>query len=505
MGNNKGRQSVKLEKRETVYKQKQHILHAFEEKYAPIFDSIAEGITITDLAGNIREINEAAIRLHGYDSKQELIGRSAFDLIASKDHPRAIKNMKRTLDKGSVRNIQYTFLLKDGHEFDAELSAAVIKDARGNPQGFVAVTRDITERKQMEDALWKSREWYRNLFENSQAGIASINLEGRFIYVNNGLCEIVGLSKKEILNRHFAEIIYPDDRQKILKKYSRGYKINQKMVDLEFRIMHKSGRIIYVNTTPTAFSIDNNELQGFFSIIIDITKRKEAEAQLLAYQTKLRSLASQISVAEQRERRRIAMAVHDNVGQNLALCNIKLGFLLETVPSAYVNYLQEIRSIIQQLIEDLRALTHELASLGLYKFGLGAALKSLGDEIFKPQGIEYLFEEDSQPKPLDENALALLHQIVRELYFNIIKHAQAHKVRVSIKSCNNNIKIIVKDDGVGFDVTAVTSGKEGDNGFGLFSVRERITYISGSIKIESEPGHGTRVTLVVPLKREPVE
>ena len=180
--------------------------------------------------------------------------------------------------------------------------------------------------------------------------------------------------------------------------------------------------------------------------------------------------------------------------------------MIESAPSVcFAEPLHEIHSIIKQLIEDTRSLAHTLSSPGLYMLGLGAAVKSLGEEILKPHGMQYIFEEDSQPKPLDENALTLLYQVVRELLVNITKHSQAHKVKVSIKRCENNIQIIVEDDGVGFDVAAITSGKNGSNGFGLFSVRERLKYIAGNVNIESKHGYGTRVTLDAPLSREPSE
>ena len=124
-----------------------------EEMLSLMFESIAEGITVYDLGGNIRWVNNAIVQMHGYSSKEELIGQSVFGLIANKDQAQAIENIKSTLDRGYIRDIEYTLLTKHGREFNAELSAAVIKDAAGNPVGFIAITEDITERKSMEQAL----------------------------------------------------------------------------------------------------------------------------------------------------------------------------------------------------------------------------------------------------------------------------------------------------------------------------------------------------------------
>lgn len=127
-----------------------------EEKLKSIFSASPDAITATDLNGNIIECNEQTLKMHAYSSREELIGKSSFELIAPKDHQKALENMKETLEHGRLRIVEYTFVTKDGHEFPAELSASIIKDASGKPTGYVAVTKDITERKQMEEQLFKS-------------------------------------------------------------------------------------------------------------------------------------------------------------------------------------------------------------------------------------------------------------------------------------------------------------------------------------------------------------
>jgi len=131
-------------------------LRKSEEKIRSIFAASPDAITATDLNGNIVECNDQTLKIHGYSSKQELIGQSALSLIAQKDHERAIENMKRTFDEGQIKNAEYTFVTKSGREFPAELSSSIVLDASYNPLGFVAITKDITERKRMEQQLFKS-------------------------------------------------------------------------------------------------------------------------------------------------------------------------------------------------------------------------------------------------------------------------------------------------------------------------------------------------------------
>lgn len=131
-------------------------LRKSEEKLRGIFDVSRDAVALTDLKGNMVDCNPATSRMHGHPSKAELIGKNGLELIAPKDQQRAMENMRRTVEQGETENIEYTLLTKDGREFPAEVSASVIRDTKGNPQFFVTVTRDITERKLMEQQLFKS-------------------------------------------------------------------------------------------------------------------------------------------------------------------------------------------------------------------------------------------------------------------------------------------------------------------------------------------------------------
>jgi len=126
-----------------------------EEKLRSIITASPSAVTATDLNGDVTECNDQTLKMHGFSSKEELIGRSALVLIAERDRQRALENMKKVLDE-NLRNVEYTFVTKDGHEFPAELSASVVRDVSGKPMGFVAITSDTTERKRLEQQLLKS-------------------------------------------------------------------------------------------------------------------------------------------------------------------------------------------------------------------------------------------------------------------------------------------------------------------------------------------------------------
>jgi signal transduction histidine kinase len=235
----------------------------------------------------------------------------------------------------------------------------------------------------------------------------------------------------------------------------------------------------------------------------EITERKKAEEKLLIYQKQLRSLASELSLAEERLRRRIAMDVHDHVGQNLAISKIKIESLRESATSPELaEDLEEIRDLISQTIESTRSLTFELSPPVLYELGFEAAVEWLVRQTRQQHGLSTEFKGDGQTKPLDNNVRILLFQAVRELLVNVVKHAQAHNVTVSTRRVGNEIRVSVNDDGVGFDISQTGSHDYKTGGFGLFSIRERLGHIGGRLEVESKPGVGTRVTLTAPIDQE---
>ncbi|MDT8281184.1 MAG: ATP-binding protein [Gammaproteobacteria bacterium] len=163
--------------------------------------------------------------------------------------------------------------------------------------------------------------------------------------------------------------------------------------------------------------------------------------------------------------------------------------------STYV--LEEVCNCLGNIIRDTRTLTFDLSSPILYELGFETAVSEwLDEQIREKHGIQTEFRDDRQPKPLDNDIRALLFRNVRELLINIIKHAKAGKVKVSVSKVDKQICVIIEDDGVGFEPDTIGS----NTGFGIFSIRERLEQLDGHLEIESEPGRGSRFTMTAPLK-----
>lgn len=255
--------------------------------------------------------------------------------------------------------------------------------------------------------------------------------------------------------------------------------------ELEMRVKERTAELTRIN----------EQLQR------DITERGQAEEKIQIYQEQFRSLIFKLALLEERERKRISEELHDNISQNLAFSKIKIAALRESKSSADIaRELDEIRELIDQAIQFTRSLTLELSPRILYDLGFEAAIEWLAKQIQKKHGIMVDFASDGKLKQLNGEMSVLLFRIVRELLINSVKHAKAHNARVTIRSDDDNIRINVEDNGIGFDISKIWHYSGKTESFGLVSIRERINYIGGTIEIISQPGQGTMVTLICPIE-----
>lgn len=218
----------------------------------------------------------------------------------------------------------------------------------------------------------------------------------------------------------------------------------------------------------------------------------------------IRALVSEVALAEERERRRIASGLHDQIGHVLAIGRIRLGALraMELPEEARACVLDVQRSL-QEAIRATRSLTFELSSPVLFEVGLGPALESLAARTCQEQGLEVHVEDRSDAaRPLAEDVRVVLYRAARELLLNVVKHAGARRVAIRLAAGGDRVELEVADDGRGFDTRAAGECFTERGGFGLFSIRERLANLGGRLEITSSPEHGTCVRLSAPAQRE---
>jgi PAS domain S-box-containing protein len=275
----------------TEHKRMEEALRESEEKLSLMFESVSEGIIVTDLWGNIIQLNEAVVRMAGCDDKKELIGRSAFDFIAEEDRARAMENLKRTLEHGFRSAVQYTLVRKDGGRYTAELNAALMRDKSGSPVGFVAVITDITERKQVEETLRESERNYRVLFESTLDGMMVIDAETlKIVLGNQAAARMYGFdSPEDAIGLDPLDFIPPEDRERVIKIMAEDmFEKDLRRVN-EFRTITKDGREIWLSAVGTRIEYQGR-LAGLVSFR-DITEHKRMEKALRESERRYRLLA----------------------------------------------------------------------------------------------------------------------------------------------------------------------------------------------------------------------
>jgi PAS domain S-box-containing protein len=234
------------------------------------------------------------------------------------------------------------------------------------------------------------------------------------------------------------------------------------------------------------------------------TERNRLTKELLNHRDMLRALTMELTLAEEHERHRIAQGIHDEIGQKLVMAKLELQQLEHSTPDSYISKsIGHLRNRLDEAITDIRSLTFELSNPLLFSEGLSAAVKSwLEQNILKKHGIKYEFISRLHAKCLDIEVRITLFQIIRELLINSVKHAKAGKVKVHIQEVNDNVKIKIEDDGIGFKTEDMldTPAFSPMGGFGLFNVRERVDQLTGKFDIRSAPGKGTLVTITVSRK-----
>src|SRR5688572_30482629 len=358
-------------------------------------------------------------------------------------------------------------------------------------------------------ALWKDH--FRLLVENvKDYAIFLLDPTGRVTNWNSGARRMLGYSADEILGRNFA-VFYPSEARKAGQPQAELRAARQAgRCEKEGWRVRKDGSRFWANEVLSPSRDDSGTLIGFTKISRDLTERREAEdalrmmneslerrvrertAALESYQRELKSLALQLSRTELQERQRLAAELHSNLAQLLALCEIKLASLPRD------EALETLREYVEQAIGYTRSLMSRLSPPVQKRKHLAWAIKAVIDEM-ETHGLKVQFHDDCKRKPVEAEVLALLYQGVRELLFNVLKHAGSPKVKVSLRCGHQFVEIHVRDYGVGFRRSG--RGKNGPDGFGLLHLRQRLALLGGRLEILSNGTRGTHVLMAVPRKK----
>jgi PAS domain S-box-containing protein len=270
-------------------------LRESQELYEKLVLASPDAVTKTDLEGRVTYASLRTAELHGYGSSMDMIGLNTLDLIAPEYREEALKNLHKTLEEGISGEVEYEFLKRDGSRFIGTLSAVCIKNAEGEQEALIATTRDITQRKQVEEAVRISEEKYRHLFESSKEGIVVLGLEGRIIEANSAyldmlgytIGEIRGLTDERLTPKKWHQMETDILRDEVLK---RGYSD-----EYEKENIRKDGSHFDVSVRRWLIQDVHGEPSGMWAIYRDITERKRCEEQLQVMNDELETYAHTVS------------------------------------------------------------------------------------------------------------------------------------------------------------------------------------------------------------------
>lgn len=477
----------------TARKLAEESLRRSEEEYRFLFDSAPVGIGVTGIDGGVYAANRCLLALLGL-TIDEFRAVGSVGVYADPD---CRKGVIETLRKvGSVQDRETRLVRRDGSVITALLNAQQME--RGGRTFIFSTMRDITEIKRAEEKLKESEEKYRRLFATDSNAIQLIDAGTlRFVDVNEASVKLYGHAREEFLAMTALDVSAEPEASALALRRMIAGELGRVPIRLHRR---KDGTTFPVEISAGMLSLKGRKV--VCCVARDITERMETSRALADYQERLRATVSELVLAEERERRRIAGGLHDQISQTLALLCMRVEVLAEQAESKeFARQCREILATAQGALESTRSLTFEISPAILYQLGLAPAVKKLAREMERRSGIRFTVDTGGRLADIEENMRVQLFQILRELATNVVKHSGARTCRLSVKTVRKRIHLSVHDNGAGFDPGALARSKSKTGSYGLFSIMERLKVLGGEMQVESKPGRGCTVKLWVPVPR----
>jgi PAS domain S-box-containing protein len=338
----------------------------------------------------------------------------------------------------------------------------------------------------------------------------AVDRQWRFTYVNPQAARFYGVPAEQLLGRvaweafpalantHFYRVSHLAMEQGETTLFEVP-SVLQPGRWLEFRTGPTPEGIVYFGTDITARKQAEQQLQALNETLEQRVAERTAEAEHRAAQ--MRRLAAELTRTEQRERQRLAQILHDHLQQLLVAAKLHLSSLRSRTRSESLREgLGRVHDMLLAALEASRSLTVELSPPVLRKGSMRDVLHWLAGWIRNRHGLMVNVETDTAAEPQSLEIRVLLFQAVRELLFNVVKHAAVNQAGVQLRCEGEWLKVVVSDEGVGFEPSLSATDDSKGTGFGLLSIRERLELMGGRLEIESTLGHGTRMTLVAPIQ-----
>jgi PAS domain S-box-containing protein len=473
-----------------------------------------DSIVLCDLEGRIIEANEATLKMYGATNKDDLQGKSAFELIVPKDRIRAFAGMEETLEQGFIQNREYQIILKDGRTIPVEMSVALMKDASGKVTGFVGISRDISERKQAAETLRRSEEHFRLLIENALDIIILLNSDGTVRYQSPSAERVLGYKPGEVLGTSGFAFIHPDDLPRVIDTFAAMLQQPGILPPLELRVQHKDGSWHVIETLGNNL-LNNPAVEGIIINVRDITERKHMEAELRQVLAELRRSNEELQQFAYIVSHDLQEPLRTIIGFLQLLANRYQG-KLDTDAEEFIRYASEGATRMQSLIQDLLAYARvESRELELRATECTALVqRTLSDlqRAITESGATITLD----PLPTVQTDAQRLRLVFQNLISNALKFRSTARPCVHISAHQEGASWVfaVRDNGIGIDPKQAERifqvfqrlhlhREYPGTGMGLAICKKVIERHGGRIWVESEVGKGATFFFSLPATMGP--
>jgi PAS domain S-box-containing protein len=478
-------------------------LKASEEKYRLLIKNIPAVVYKGYVDCAVDFVDNKVEELTGYP-KREFDDRTLkwSDLLVPADQEKFKEAFRIGLKYSRSFIREYRIIRKDGDILWIQDQGQIICGPDGRAEYVNGVFFNITERRQAEEALRESEARFTS-FMRHLPGIAVMrDLQGHYLYANEAWERVQRRQPRDWQDKSLAEV-WPPEMANNFKESDRLVITRKEPVQAIEEITQEDGVHTWlVNKFPILDQDRQAVLVG--SVGIDITPRRRAEEALRASEQRLRFLTSQLLSAQERERKRISMELHDELGQNLAVLKLQIRAIDRALGEGQQDLKEDCRELLHYLdgvIDNVRRLSHDLSPAILEDLGLQSALKYLINEVSKHYAVSHSFEVEDLDRLFPSDLQIIIYRIFQECLTNISKHAGATEVSIVVKEDNDILSMVLEDNGVGFEPTGLLGRRSSGRGLGLAALDERARMLGGTLEIWSQPGSGTRVTCLIPIAR----
>jgi PAS domain S-box-containing protein len=460
-------------------------------------EASGEGFGMSDFDGRIAYANPALCRLFGEERSEEVIGKNVSAYYSERYAERRRTEMIPALLENGYWLAEQTILPRQGKPIETLQSTFLIRDESGNPFRIAVVITDVTRRIQAREALRTSEEKYRGVAEACPDAIVLSDLNGRVLFASRQTWGLLGLAdSQELVGRRVFDYVIESDRKRLADNIPNLVAAGVSG-STEYTAIRHDGTTVPVEASSVAIRDAGGQAKAVMAVIRDITKRKQAQEAL---ERERQSLWRMLQASDH-ERRVISYEIHDGLAQYLAAATMQFqshDALREHSPEEAQKAYQTAVELVRQAHSESRRLISEVRPPVIDEIGLETAISHLVHEQRRRGGPKIKFDSDVQFGRLPSIMENALYRIAQEALTNACKHSKSKKVIVTMGQEGDDVRLEVRDWGVGFNPQSVERGH-----FGLEGIRQRVRLLGGRLAIESTPGSGTLVQVVVPLVEKP--